>query len=68
MASFSFGVSGKDYGTGYINSKGQLRAQRLHRQHRQHRQGDGVLGRMVGFSDFNIYDAIGTRHQGRGHL
>lgn len=59
MASFSFGVSGKDYGTGYINSKGNY----VHNGsivNTASMEGDGVLGRMVGFSDFNIYDAIGT--------
>ena len=59
MASFSFGVSGKDYGTGYINKKGNY----VHNGsivNTASMEGDGVLGRMVGFSDFNIYDAIGT--------
>ena len=59
MAFFSFGVSGKDYGTGYINSKGTY----VHNGSVVNSASiaeDGVRGRMTGFSDFNIYDAIGS--------
>ncbi len=59
MAFFSFGVSGKDYGTGYINQKGTY----VHNGSIVNSASiaeDGVLGRMTGFSDFNIFDAIGS--------
>lgn len=59
MASFSFGVSGADYGTGYITKKGNY----VHNGsiiNTASLADDGVLGRMVGFSDFNIFEAIGT--------
>jgi len=59
MAFFSFGVSGKDYGTGYINKKGTY----VHNGSIVNSASiakDGVLGRFTGFSDFNIHDAIGS--------
>ncbi|MCF8032054.1 MAG: PEP-CTERM sorting domain-containing protein [Desulfarculaceae bacterium] len=62
MAFFSFGVSGQDYGTGYISHKGNY----VHNGSMVNTASlakDGVVGRMAGFSDFSIYDAIGTSIQ-----
>lgn len=59
MAAFSFGVSGQDYGTGYINSRGVY----VHNGSIVNTASiaeDGVLGRMTGFSDFSIFEATGT--------
>ncbi len=59
MTFFSFGVSGADYGTGYITKKGNY----VHNGsivNSASLSPDGVLGRMLGFSDFNIFEAIGS--------
>lgn len=62
MAFFNFGVAGKDYGTGYISHKGVY----VHNGSMVNSASlaeDGVVGRMAGFSDFSIYEAIGDSIQ-----
>ncbi|MCB2225329.1 MAG: PEP-CTERM sorting domain-containing protein [Desulfarculaceae bacterium] len=65
MAFFNFGVSGKDYGTGYISHKGVYVHNGTIVNSASLAQ-DGVVGRMAGFSDFSIYDAIGSEIQAGG--